>query len=129
MRNLFATMAVTAALLTTSAKAEVTDCQEILSIPVVITTQGIHCLKSDKVSSATSGNIIDIQANNVTIDMNGFKLGGLGAGTGTSAIGIFAQDQKNITIRNGSIRGFETGVLLDQDTGFKSLFRILMAAS
>ncbi len=76
MRKLFLGMAVAAALLTTSARAEVTDCQEILSVPVIITTQGVHCFKSDKVSSATSGNLIDIQTNNVTIDMNGFKLGG-----------------------------------------------------
>ena len=80
MRKLFLTMAVTAALLTTSAKAEVTDCQEILSVPVTISTQGIHCLKSDKASGATSGNLIEITVNNVTIDLNGFKLAGPGAG-------------------------------------------------
>ncbi len=112
MRKLFLTMAVSAALLTTSARAEVTDCQEILSVPVTISTQGVHCFKSDKVSSATSGNLIDIQANNVTIDLNGFKLGGSGAGLTTTAIGIFADNRKNITIRNGTIRGFATGVFL-----------------
>ncbi len=120
MRKLFLTMAVAAALLTNSARAEVTDCQEILSIPVIITTQGVHCFKSDKVSSATSGNLIEIQANNVTIDMNGFKLGGSGAGIGTSANGIFALNRKNITIRNGTIRGFRTGVRLAQLSGISS---------
>ena len=119
MRKLFLSIAV-AALVTNSAKAEVTDCQEILSVPVIITTQGIHCLKSNKVSSATSGNLIDITVNNVTIDLNGFKLGGSGAGPATEAFGIFAQDRKNITIRNGSIRGFLRGVFLDQDAGTSS---------
>ncbi len=93
MTKLFLSMAAAAVIFTTSARAEVTDCQEILSVPVVITTQGVHCFKSDKASSATSGNMIDIQTNNVTIDLNGFKLGGSAAGAGTFATGIIAFDR------------------------------------
>ena len=126
MRKLFLSMAAAAALLTTSARAEVTDCQEILSVPVTITTQGVHCFKSDKVSSATSGNLIEIQANNVTIDMNGFKLGGSGAGAGTQAFGILASNRKNITIRNGTIRGFRIGVFLGQGTSSGHLVEDLL---
>ncbi len=74
---------------------------------------GHLCLKGNLATSLTSGNIIDVQTNNVTIDMNGFKLGGLGAGAGTLANGIFALDRRNITIRNGSIRGFFRGIFLD----------------
>ena len=120
MRKLCLSMAAAAALLTTSARAEVTDCLEITVVPVTIMVQGVHCLKSDKASGAPSGTMIEIQANNVTIDLNSFKLDGLGASTGTNAIGIFAQDHKNITIRNGSISGFRIGVLLDQGAGTSS---------
>ncbi len=120
MRKLFLTMAVAAALLTTSARAETINCIEITAIPAIITVQGVHCLKSDKVSFVPNGNQIEIQTNNVSIDLNGFKLGGLGAGAATNTIGIFAQDHKNITIRNGTIRGFRIGVLLDQDAGSSS---------
>jgi hypothetical protein len=112
MRNLFLIAAITAAFLHTSAEAETINCTEITSVPTIITVQGIYCLKSDKSSSLTSGNIIDIQANNVTIDLNGFKLGGLGGGTGTTAVGISADGRQNITIRNGSIRGFSSGIAL-----------------
>jgi len=36
------------------------------SVPAVITTQGIWCLRQDLDTSASSGHMIDIQANNVT---------------------------------------------------------------
>ncbi len=110
-RLLFASVLIL--LSVSSVKAETPDCLEITSIPVVITTQGIHCFKQNLANGATSGNMIDIQTNNVTIDMNGFKLGGLEGGTGTLATGIYANSRRNITIRNGSIRGFYYGILLE----------------
>jgi hypothetical protein len=64
-------------------------------------------------SGMTSGNAIDIQANNVVLDLNGFKLGGLSAGLGTNTFGVFALDRQNITIKNGTIRGFRQGIVLD----------------
>jgi hypothetical protein len=60
----------------------------------------------------TSGHAIDIQANNVVLDLNGFRLAGLAAGLGTQAIGIHASNRQNITIRNGTIRGFLRGIEL-----------------
>jgi parallel beta-helix repeat protein len=60
-----------------------------------------------------SGNAITINVNNVVIDLNGRKLGGGAAGPGTEAYGIFAFQRKNITIKNGTIRGFKIGVYLD----------------
>jgi len=61
----------------------------------------------------TSGNAITINVNNVVIDLNGRKLGGGSAGAGTNAHGIYAYQRKNITIKNGTIRGFKAGVFLD----------------
>ncbi len=62
----------------------------------------------------------NIQTDNVSIDLNGFKLGGLGGGSATAAVGIFGEDRSNITIRNGSIRGFLYGISLIKDTGTSS---------
>jgi nitrous oxidase accessory protein NosD len=63
-----------------------------------------------------SGSAITITVNNVTIDLNGYKLGNLAAGTDTQAAGIFANQKKNITIKNGTIRGFLIGIWLhDED--------------
>ena len=95
--------------------AETTDCTVIPSLPYTISTQGIYCLNSNLATSITSGNAITINTNNVVIDLNGFKIGGLAAGPGTAAYGIYAFGRKNITIRNGTVRGFRHGIaLLDE---------------
>ena len=99
--------------LTGAVRAETLDCTPITSLPYVITTQGIYCLTGNLSTSMTSGRAIDIQTNNVTIDLNGYKLGGLGAGDGTTAFGIYAYQRKNITIKNGIVRGFDRGIWLN----------------
>ena len=95
-----------------TAEAETTNCTAITTLPYTISAQGIYCLNSDLTTGITSGSAITIATNNVTIDLNGRKLGGLAAGAGTGAYGIYAYQKKNITIRNGSIRGFYWGIRL-----------------
>ncbi|QDH71415.1 right-handed parallel beta-helix repeat-containing protein [Marilutibacter alkalisoli] len=80
------------------------------SLPATISTQGTWCLRKDLSTGMISGSAIEIAANNVTLDCNHFKLGGLGAGTGTGAVGINAVDRKNVTVRHCSIRGFWFGM-------------------
>ncbi|MDJ0613974.1 MAG: hypothetical protein QNJ29_09875 [Rhizobiaceae bacterium] len=96
----------------TSSQAETTECTEITSLPATITAQGVYCLKRDLTTNITTGNAITINTNNVTIDFNGWKLGGAAAGPGTNANGVFANGRKNITLRNGNIRGFHIGIYL-----------------
>src|SRR4249920_3466180 len=69
----------------------------ITSLPAVITTQGTWCLKQDLATTVTSGSAITINTNNVTIDCNDFKLGGLGAGLATLANGIYSLNRVNAT--------------------------------
>ncbi len=113
MKRFITLIALATALMATPAKAETIECTVIDSIPFIITVQGIYCFKGNLATTLTSGNLITVTVNNVTIDMNGFKLGGLGAGAGTTANGIVAINRRNITIRNGSIRGFLNGISLD----------------
>jgi len=88
------------------------------SLPTVISSQGVYCLTHDLNTAITSGNAIDIQTNNVTIDCNGYKLGGLAAGNGSNAIGIHASDTRlNLTVRNCGIRGFEWGISFEGGSG------------
>jgi hypothetical protein len=94
------------------ARAETTQCTAITSLPATISTQGIYCLTGNLATNLASGNAILINVNNVTIDLNGYKIGNLAAGDGTLALGIFADQKKNITIRNGIIRGFHFGIRL-----------------
>ena len=82
----------------------------IASLPAVLSSQGVWCMKGDLSTASTVGNAITVTTNNVTIDCNGFKLGGLAAGTGTTAIGILADDRFNVTVRHCSLRGFAVGI-------------------
>jgi parallel beta-helix repeat protein len=84
----------------------------IASLPTVITTQGVYCLSHDLSTAITSGNAIDIQSNNVTLDCNGYKIGGLAAGNGSTAVGVYADTRQNITVRNCGIRGYYDGIFL-----------------
>jgi len=89
----------------------------ITSIPATITTQGTWCLKQDLATAITSGVAITIATNNVTIDCNDFKLGGLAAGIATGTYGIYSLNRSNATVRRCNVRGFYYGVLLQGSGG------------
>lgn len=84
----------------------------IETLPVTISTQGTWCLKHDVSTAITSGAAITIGTNNITLDCNDFKVGGLAAGTGTSTIGVLASNKVNAVVRNCSVRGFLVGINL-----------------
>jgi parallel beta-helix repeat protein len=111
-----ASVVVVAASHFVAAHAETVNCVTIANLPFVITAQGVYCLTGDLVTGMSTGNAIEIQTNNVTIDLNGHKLGGQAAGPGTQTNGIYALDHSNITVKNGTIRGFRLGVFLKDDT-------------
>lgn len=101
--------------LQTAAIAETIGCTEIKSVPIVISKSGSYCLKRDLTTKAKTGRLIEITASFVTIDLNGFALRRRGSPADKSATGIYANDRRNITVRNGIIRGFYRGIQL---TGF-----------
>jgi hypothetical protein len=90
----------------------------ITSIPTTISAQGTWCLSHDVATLSSSGDMIDITVNNVTIDCNGFKVGGLGGGLSTLTRGIHATNRANITVRNCNIRGFAMGIEFEGDSGY-----------
>jgi len=83
----------------------------VTSLPAAISQQGVWCLKQDLATDIASGNAITIATNNVTLDCNGFKLGGLAAGADGGATGI-GSDRNNLTVRNCNVRGFFRGISL-----------------
>jgi parallel beta-helix repeat protein len=91
-------------------------CTAIPFLPYTIITQGVYCLTDNLQTNMDSGNAITINTNNVVLDLKGYKIGGQAAGKGTLACGIYANQRKNITIRNGTVRGFYVGIYL-QDSG------------
>jgi hypothetical protein len=100
-------------LATWPAAAETVNCTPITAIPALIDVQGVYCLRSDLSGALPDGSAIFVATNNVTIDLNGYKLGNLAAGPGTTATGVSGVDRQNVIVRNGVIRGFQTGLHFD----------------
>jgi hypothetical protein len=84
----------------------------ITAVPFTISTQGHYCFNRNLSTAMTSGSAITINVDYVVLDLNNFKLGGGSAGLSTTAVGVFSMNHRNLTIRNGNIRGFKIGVEL-----------------
>jgi hypothetical protein len=78
----------------------------ISALPYTISAQGSYYLTANLTASGSSAGIT-ISASNVTLDLNGFALVGGGSGNVTG-INVPAA-QKNILIRNGTVRGWTSG--------------------
>ncbi len=99
------------------ARAEITICTEIASVPFMITAPGIYCLKQNLVNTtdptpAYLAGAIEIEADNVTVDLNGFTLSNDIAGPANRMNGVVSFNRNNITVRNGHVDGFAQAVLL-----------------
>ena len=92
--------------------AETTHCTTITSLPATITAQGVYCLKQDLVTGISAGAGVTVTTNNVTLDCNGHKIGGLAGGAGSQATGVLASNRSNVTVRNCNVRGFRVGIAL-----------------
>ncbi len=95
------------------AMADTEICNEITALPFTITVQSVYCLKKNLNLNLTTGNAITVSAGNVVIDFNDFRVNNQAASTNT-ANGVFAQNRKHVTLRNGFLRGFRKGVFLDE---------------
>ncbi|QSX79070.1 right-handed parallel beta-helix repeat-containing protein [Agrilutibacter solisilvae] len=89
----------------------------VTSLPASIGASGVWCMKSDLSTAMTSGVAVTITANNVTLDCNHFRLGGLAAGLTTMAVGIQASGRSNVTLRHCNVRGFLYGAQLNGGSG------------
>jgi hypothetical protein len=88
-------------------------CTTITAVPFTITEPGRYCLDADLQTSQASGAAVEIAANDVTLDLQGHTLSGLGAGVATRTDGVHSLDRRRIVVRNGRIVGFFIGVHLD----------------
>lgn len=83
----------------------------ISSLPFTVNQSGSYYLTQNL--DGTAGGI-DITAANVTIDLMGFTMDG----NGVTDYGIFAEDTSIITIKNGTIREFNSGgIRITEDDG------------
>lgn len=90
----------------------------LASVPAAWASGGATCgtvLMEDLVLDADlvcPGTGLVVGADNVSIDLAGFHLIGSGAGAG-----VYADNRRGLTIRNGTIEGFYQGVSLYRQTG------------
>jgi len=111
--------------MTSIAAAETTLCTPITSLPHTISSPGAYCLMTDLTTSMMAGNAITINANSVVLDLNGRKLAGSG-GPGSLTNGVYAEARKFVVVKNGTIRGFYQGVVLDDPFGTTNLVEDLL---
>lgn len=93
------------------------NCTGVVSaLPTTISTPGTYCLQQNLTSAATTGNLIEIATDNVTLDCNDFTLTGTG-GTGTTAVGVHALGRFNAVVRHCNVSGVQYGAYLQGANG------------
>jgi hypothetical protein len=99
-----------------AARSETMLCTEIVP-PLTLSVPGSYCLFNDYALRLASGAAITVTANNVTIDLNGHRLGNGNGGAANTATGVAAEAAGlvNLTVRNGTIRGFGHGITINAD--------------
>jgi hypothetical protein len=99
-------------------------CENLLSFPGTQTSQytissaGVYCLETDFVLAASFTGLIaiEIAASNVVLDLRGHRVGGGAVGASNIVTGIYAFQRTNVTIKNGTVRGFLAGINLEAVT-------------
>ena len=83
----------------------------ITSVPYTITTPGTYQVQQDLILTGVVASVdnsaIGIESSNVRLNLNGFEL----SNQSNAVVGIaFLSGLTNVTVQNGAITGFETGV-------------------
>lgn len=94
------------------------SCIEVTAFPANLVGPGVYCLSFKYIDfPLASGTLITISADNVVLDLNGATLDGTPKRNAFSW-GIRAYNRSNITVRNGTIRGFNYGISLTAPLGY-----------
>lgn len=72
------------------------------TFPIRITQSGSYVLTNNITSPQTA---ISVEADNVTLDLNGYSITGPGKSSG-GGVGIYSFDKRNLVIKNGTIQNF-----------------------
>jgi hypothetical protein len=94
------------------------SCREVTAFPANLVDSGVYCLSFKYINfPLASGTLITISADNVVLDLNGATLDGTPKSSAFSW-GIRSYGHSNITVRNGTIRGFNYGISLAAPLGY-----------
>ena len=96
------------------------DGQVLINQATVVNSGGFPYHITQPGSYKLSGNLtvpagsfvdgIDIGADNVTLDLNGFTITGAGLAGGAAGVGSGGSNRSGITVKNGSVTNFITGI-------------------
>ncbi len=90
--------------------AAASDCIVITELPTIITSAGHYCLDQNHAVNLESGEAVNVNTSNVVVDLGGYRIANL-AGPQNTAAGVrTTKTLRNVTVRNGTIRAFGTGV-------------------
>ena len=85
----------------------------ISSLPYTIASSGLYVLNGNLNGTQTSGNLITINASNVTLDFQNHYIAGAVGNTSQTTTGVYASEQSNLIIKNGTIAYCATGIDLE----------------
>lgn len=106
-------LALAASVLGTAAAAHAQTATVITSLPYVINSGGLYVLGGNLNSAQTSGYLIEIRANNVTLDFQNYYISGAVNNTTQTTTGVYATEKSNITLKNGTIAFCNSAIVLD----------------
>lgn len=92
-----------------TARAQSGACTPITTLPTTITSAGVYCLTGNLSYSVASSTAILVNNDAVVIDLNRFRLRYTAGTNGSIAVEI-PSGYKNVTVRNGMISDFGSGV-------------------
>jgi hypothetical protein len=95
----------------------------ITALPAVISAPGTYCLKADLATSAITGAAISIESDGVVLDLKGFTLDGPALPTAFT-VGVRVLSARQVTVRNGTVRGFQVGVGLQNAAAEPAFFLV-----
>lgn len=116
MKNVLTGAFGVAALLCLSPIAQAAEgCNVLTALPVTISQPGKYCLSQNFTTAITSGTLINIAANDVTLDCQKFTLRSTATSNTGSSSAIVAMGRNNIVIENCSVvGGFTYGINVSQ---------------
>lgn len=93
-----------------------TPCTPISALPYIIESPGSYCL-TDNLVNNTDQNAITIAASGVVLDLKQFTISSYNSRSDNASFGIFSLNCRDITIKNGFIKGFMYGIYLSDKLG------------
>jgi len=103
------------------------SCRGVTAFPANLNAPGVYCLSYKYIDfPMTTGTLITISADNVVFDLNGATLDGTTPNrttSGSPSYGIRSFNHSNITVRNGTVKGFTYGISLTAPLGYVGAVR------